>query len=179
MSLRAELRGPTGRIWPAGHSLETPGVKYQLEESDTHGLLANGTRLPFYGIIRLLVRLHKVKTKEVFIVSQNNEDAILGMPFFMAHYCLIKFKHPVVEVDRKPLVCTDQTGKLLRNTIQVIKELVVPARTEVVVQCRLNTWNFCPLEIIERYPEGPPLATSLNDPGADGKVLVRCRNLNP
>ena len=57
--------------------------------------------------------------------------------------------------------------------------MAVPARTEVAVRCRLATQNFCPLGIIEGRPKGSPLATSLNEPGADGNVLVRCVNLNP
>ena len=57
------------------------GIREQLEESDTHGLLADGTSLPFYGVIRFPVKLRVVKTEEVFIVSQISEDAFLGMPF--------------------------------------------------------------------------------------------------
>ncbi|XP_067943127.1 uncharacterized protein [Watersipora subatra] len=111
------------------------GIKEQLEESDTHGLLADGTRLPFYGVIRLPVRLSKLKTEEVFIVSQISEDTILGMPFVMAHQCLMEFARPMVKVDGKPLACTDRAGKLLQNKVQLIRDLVVSARTEVAVRC--------------------------------------------
>ena len=41
-------------------------VRDQLKESDSHGLLADGTWLPFYGIIRLLICLRDVRTEEVF-----------------------------------------------------------------------------------------------------------------
>ena len=65
-----------------------PGaVRDQLEESDSHGLLADRTRLPFYGIIRLTICLRDVRTEEVFVGSRLSEDAVLEMSFFVAHQC--------------------------------------------------------------------------------------------
>ena len=37
-------------------------IKSQKEEYSRHGLLADGTRLPFYGILKLDIRLRQVKT---------------------------------------------------------------------------------------------------------------------
>ena len=56
----------------------------QLEESYSHGLLADGTRLLFYKIIRLIICLRVVRMGEIFVVSRPSEDAILGIPFFVA-----------------------------------------------------------------------------------------------
>lgn len=119
-----------------------------------------------------------MKIEEVLIVSQTSKDAILGTPAFMAHQCSKEFERPVVNVDGKPMACTDRTEKLFQNKVHVIRDLVMPARTEVVVRRILTTQSFCPLGIIEGYLEGPPLATSLNEPEADKKVLVRCLNPN-
>ncbi|XP_067931265.1 retroviral-like aspartic protease 1 [Watersipora subatra] len=71
---------------------QLPGaVRDQLKESDSHGLLADKTRLPFYGIIHQAIHLRDVKTEEVFVVSHLSEDAMLRRPFFMAHQCSLEF----------------------------------------------------------------------------------------
>ncbi|XP_067931045.1 retroviral-like aspartic protease 1 [Watersipora subatra] len=82
-------------------------VRDQLGESDSHGLLADGTRLPLYGIIWLPTCLRNVRTEKVFVVSRLSEYTILGMPFFIAHQCSLEFEQPVVRVDGRQLVCTD------------------------------------------------------------------------
>jgi len=46
-----------------------------------HGTLADGSCIPFHGIIELTGRVHDQTTQETFIVGQLKEDAILGMPF--------------------------------------------------------------------------------------------------
>ena len=55
-------------------------VMSDLEESDSHIVTADGTQLPFYGVIRLPFRVRDVKTEKVFVVSGINEDVKLGMP---------------------------------------------------------------------------------------------------
>ena len=48
---------------------------------EEHGKLANGSRIPFYGVIELTGRVCNQVISQTFIVSQLKEDAILGMPF--------------------------------------------------------------------------------------------------
>ena len=59
-------------------------MRKRLEASDSHLLLAEKTRLPFYRVIRLPIRLQDVKTVET-AVSQISEDTILGMRFLVTH----------------------------------------------------------------------------------------------
>ena len=61
--------------------------------------MADGTQLPFYGVLRLPLRVGDVKTEETFVVSRINEDAILGMPFLVAHNCTMEFDQPAVHID--------------------------------------------------------------------------------
>ena len=88
--------------------------------------MVDGTRLPFYGVLRLPLRVRDVKVEEVFVVSRINEDAILSMPFLVAHNCAMEFNQPIVQVDGKKLKCTDRHGQLLVSSVQVTHELVVP-----------------------------------------------------
>ncbi|XP_067932718.1 uncharacterized protein [Watersipora subatra] len=74
-------------------------VKNRLEASHSHGLLTDGTRLPFYGVVHPPIQLRDVKTEETFVVSQIREDALLGMPFLTAHRCALEFDRPIVKVD--------------------------------------------------------------------------------
>ena len=92
-------------------------IKKERNEYAKHGLLADGTRLPFYGIIRLNMRLRQVKTEEVFIISQISEDAILGMPFLVERRCAMDFQRPVLQIDGHEIKCTDRQGRLLANSI--------------------------------------------------------------
>ena len=152
-------------------------VKSSLEESDSHGIMADGTQLPFYGVLRLPFRVREVKTGGVFVVSHINEDAILGMPFLVTHNCAMEFNQPIVQINGKRLKCTDRHGRLLVSSVQVIHELVVPPQTEMTVPCRVTTRNFCPVGVIEGQTDGLPVATSLNRPGVRGKMVARCLNL--
>ena len=62
-----------------------PYVRSQMEECDSHGVMADGTRLPFYGVIRASLQLREAKAEDSFVISQISEDAILGMPFLTAN----------------------------------------------------------------------------------------------
>ena len=63
----------------------------QMVESDTHGIMADGTWLPFYGLVQLRFRLKELLIEEKLVVSWINEDVILGMPFLANHRCAIDF----------------------------------------------------------------------------------------
>ena len=93
-------------------------MKHSLEESKSHGTMADGTKLPFYGMVKLPLRVREIKTREVFVVSCIKEDAILGMPFLMAHNCSMEFSQPKMRIDGKRLRCTDKHGRLLAESVQ-------------------------------------------------------------
>ena len=151
-------------------------IRTQIRECARHGLLADGTRLPFYGVIRLNIRLRQVKTQEVFIVSQINEDAILGMPFLVERRCSMDFKKPVIELDGQEIKCTDRLGRLLSNHVQAVRGGTLPPESEKTLLCKVTSRNYCPLGIVEPLAEGVPLAASLNRPDERGQLLVRCLN---
>ena len=62
-------------------------IKKLLEENERFGFLANGSRLPFHGVVRLAGRVRDVPIEESFVVSEINEDAILDMPLHTTHGC--------------------------------------------------------------------------------------------
>ena len=69
-------------------------IKNTLEPCSSHGEMADGSELPFYGMIKIRGRLRKQRFEEVFVVSQISEDGILGMPFLTAKDCTLLFNRP-------------------------------------------------------------------------------------
>jgi len=61
-----------------------------------HGMLADGSCIPFYGLVELAGRVRDQAIQKTFIVSQLKEDAILGMPFLKRHGCHIDFSQSAV-----------------------------------------------------------------------------------
>ena len=51
------------------------------EEYVAHGIMANGARLAFSGLLRTELRVRQYHGEETFVVGEIDEDAILGMPF--------------------------------------------------------------------------------------------------
>ena len=45
-------------------------IKSSLEESDSHGVMADGTQFPFCGVLRLPLHVRDVKAEEIFMVSR-------------------------------------------------------------------------------------------------------------
>jgi len=63
-----------------------------------HGMLADGSCIPFYGFISLPGCVRDQAIHETFIVSQLKKDAYLGMPFSEKHQCYMDFQKSVVVV---------------------------------------------------------------------------------
>ena len=76
-------------------------LRERLVESYTYGMMANGTRLPFYSVIQQHIRLKELLIEKRLVVSRISEDAILGMPFLACHSCTIDFNSTKVIVDSR------------------------------------------------------------------------------
>ena len=100
-------------------------VRQKLENCSAHGLMANGTELKFYGILQVSGYLRDVKFKEILVVSQIREDAILGMPFLVARDCTMSFERPVVTLEGRELPCTDGYGQMLASKVQVPRSITL------------------------------------------------------
>ena len=66
-----------------------------------HSRMVNCTRLPFNGVVPIPIRIRDVKLEEIFVVSQINEDAILGMPFLARHNRRTDFTRPIVTIEER------------------------------------------------------------------------------
>ena len=53
-------------------------LKDRLEARRTHGALADGTQISFYGLVSLELKLRGDRITEVFVVGRISEDVILG-----------------------------------------------------------------------------------------------------
>jgi len=91
-----------------------------------HGTLADGSCIPFYGVIELTGRVRDQVISETFIDSQLKEDAILGMPFLERHKCHIDFNKWAVMMARHELACVDRFSGSLVGGVQVVRRCTVP-----------------------------------------------------
>ena len=151
-------------------------IRDQLEENDRYGLMADGSKLQFYGLIRLTGRVRDVPIEENFIVSQISKDAILGMPFLISHRCHMDFDQPVISIGDRRLSCTDRYGRLMVSKVHTWKKVTIPPLSEVTVAGRISARNYVPVGIIEGADPHLPVARSLNQPGDQGDVAVQCLN---
>jgi len=103
-----------------------------------HGTLADGSCIPFYGVIELTGRVRDRVISETFIVSQLKEDAILGMPFLKRHRCHIDFNKSSVAMAGRVLACVGRFGWPLVGGVQVVQHSTVPGRSRATVRCRVN-----------------------------------------
>ena len=154
------------------------GTRATLEPYDSHGVMADGTRMSFYGLIRLPINIRHFSAEETFVVGQADEDVILGMPFLTHQDCAMDFKRQTLVLQKKELKCTDRLGRALVSTVQVYKAVEVPPRHEVVVTGRVTDRAARLPGIIEGQAEGTELmiAASLVEPDDKGRVLLRCIN---
>jgi len=141
-----------------------------------HGTLADGSCIPFYGVIELTGRVCDQMISETFIVSQLKEDAILGMPFLKRHRCHIDFYKSKVVMARGELACMDQFGRPLVGGVQVVQCCTVPGRSRATVRCRVNCREISKLEVVESALGSVQLANSLNRLDERGESLVQCVN---
>ena len=151
-------------------------VRQGLQECHSHGVMADGTHMPFYGMISLELRLRDVKVKETFVVGAISEDAILGMPFLTDHGCSLDFSRPTLKLAGRELTCTDRHGRLLLSKVQILRDTMLPPNTEVLVNGKVNSQNFFPLGVVEAQQDGPMLAASVSRPDEKGRLVVRCLN---
>jgi len=103
-----------------------------------HGTLADGSCIPFYGIIELTGCVRDQVIQETFVISQLEEDAILGMPFLKRHGCHIDFSKSAILMAGKELTCVDKSGRPLVGGVQVVRICMIPGRSRATIHCRVN-----------------------------------------
>ena len=151
--------------------------KSDLEECHSSGTMADGTRLSFYGVVKIPLKLRGVYTEEAFVVCCVNEDIILGMPYLTKHKCSMDFARGCVVVEGRELMCTDKHGRFLTTKVQVVKEVVIPPCSESTVLGRVTAKRHWSLGLVEGREGGPLVAASISRPDTDGRLLLRCMNL--
>ena len=97
--------------------------------------MADGSGLHIYGSISLTGRLRNVLFEARFLVCRIADNAILGMEFLSRHDCSVACDKGLLVMGGKTIQCTDQTGHLLANKVQVTRTLTLPLDREVHHSC--------------------------------------------
>jgi len=140
------------------------------------GTLADGSRIPFYSIIELTGRARDQAIQETFVISQLEEDAILGMPFLKRHGCRIDFNKSAILMAGKELTCVDKSGRPLVGGVQVVRNSTIPGRSRATIHCRVNNSQISGLGVVEGAHARIQLASSFNRLTERGEILVQCVN---
>jgi len=140
------------------------------------GTLADGSRIPFYGIIELTGRVRDQAIQETFVISQLEEDAILGMPFLKRHGCRIDFHKSAMLMAGKELTCVDKSGRPLAGGVQVVRNCTIPGRSRATIHCRVNDSQISGLGAVKGAHTKIQLANSLNRLTERREILVQCVN---
>jgi len=141
-----------------------------------HGTLADGSCIPFYGMVELTGRVRDQVIQETFIISQLKEDAILGMPFLKRHGCRIYFSKSAVLMAGRGLTCVDKFDCPLAEGVQVVRSCTIPGRSRATIHCRVNNCQISRLGVVESAHDRIQLASSLNQLTEQREILVQCVN---
>ena len=155
-------------------------IKERMRVQESTAAMADGSGLPIYGSIRLEGRIRNVKFEADFLVCRISDDGIIGMSFLREQDCSVACDKGLLVIKGTAIQCTDKTGRLLANKVQVVRTLVLPPEAETQVCCRLNSDPSQPIGLIESLldqDKGVAVAATLGKPTTDGTVLVRCLNL--
>jgi len=114
-----------------------------------HGTLADGSCIPFYGIIELTGRICDQTIQETFIVGQLNEDAILGILFLQRHGCHIDFSKSVMLMGDRELACVDKFGRPLAGGIQVVQSCTILGHSRATIHCKVDRGYLSGLKVVE------------------------------
>jgi len=127
-----------------------------------HDTLANGSCIPFYGVITLPGCVYDQVIPEMFIVSQLKEDVILQIPFLEKYQCHMDLQKSAVVTAGKELVCVDKFGRPLVGGVQMVRGCMVPRRSQATLHCRFNCREIAGLGMFEGMHEMIRLENSLN-----------------
>jgi len=141
-----------------------------------HGTLADGSCIPFYSIVELTGRVRDQAIQETFIISQLEENAILGMPFLKRHGCHIDFSKSVMLMASRGLTCVDKSGRPLVEGEQVVWDCMILGRSRATIHCRVNSSQISGLEVVEGAHDRIHLTSSFNRLNTQGEILVQCVN---
>ena len=67
-------------------------IQATKEENAAHGIMANGARLAFNGLVQADFQVRQHHGDGKFVVGDIDKDVILGMPFLAKHRCQLNFQ---------------------------------------------------------------------------------------
>ena len=152
-------------------------LRLLMETQDSHGVMADGTRMSFLGLVRLPLQLRHFSTTEIFMVGHIDEDVILGMPFLTKQGCALDFRRNVLALQEQELRCTDRQGRPLMSKVQIYRDVELHPRCETTAIGRIQeSATFSP-GVVESKTTDILIAASLNQPDNKGRLLLRCLNV--
>ena len=143
---------------------------------DRHGALADGTLLPFHGLLQVEMRVRSHALAATFMVADIKEDAILAMPFLVGQRCVIDYDLPYITLNGKAVSCTDRHGRRLHGALQALRTTTIPAHSEQLIPCRVPVGLSTDLGLVLGDTGTVRLAASISKIDGKGRTWARCLN---
>ena len=150
--------------------------KEKLRPVGSSATLADGSSLVFFGQLTLKGKLRDEPFQSEFLLAHIKEDVIIGMPFLEENQCTLSFVDATLSFGGKELTCTDRRGRDLTSRVNVVREVVLPALSEIMLQCEVQRPSSrCGL--VEGTDSNEMLvAASLHTLDEENRLFVRCMN---
>ena len=150
--------------------------KEKLRPVGSSATLADGSSLVFFGQLTLKGKLRDEPFESEFLLAHIKEDVIIGMPFLEENQCTLSFVDATLSFGGKELTCTDRRGRDLTSRVNVVREVVLPALSEIMLQCEVQRPSSrCGL--VEGTDSNEMLvAASLHTLDEENRLFVRCMN---
>jgi hypothetical protein len=153
-------------------------IRDKLITEEITAAMADGSGLLIYGNIQLNCRIRSVPISIHFQVANIAEDAILGMSFFVQNQCQLLLDQGILSIQGKHLACIDQSGYPISSKIQVLRNIQIPAETEMQIPCKLASTTSRCTGLVENHTEdmGIRIASAITSTNNRQKLMVHCIN---
>jgi len=100
--------------------------------------VADGSRTRTYGTLAISGKLRHWNFSHTFLIADIAEDALLGLDFLQLFGASIDFRTAELRIGNIRLLCQDEQGYPMRATVQCLRRVKVPPRSELVIKGRLD-----------------------------------------
>jgi hypothetical protein len=126
-------------------------AKLSWRPARNNGVLADGSPVMIRGRAEIKMKVGGMNMTHEFQLAEIEEKTLLGMDFFKKHRCVLDIHKCRISINSKQVMCCDVHGNPLVIQIQVQRDTVISAKTEVILCAWLTR---LPEEGVEGVVEG-------------------------
>ena len=153
-----------------------------MDSFDSNIVSASGNKLNTLGKTRVCFEINNTSLAMDVVIAEMDVDVILGLDFMIAHNVKVDVQDMAMNVNGK-LSSLKQAGKIGCYRVVVSEQVVVPERSEIILQGKLQGWKEPPgkigvLEPTESFLTSNKGMVARTLVKAEEQVPVRCANFS-